>query len=111
MSEHDKHEHCDCGCSEESVTVTLTLDNDEEIECAMLVILQSEETGNEYIALLPLDENGEQAGEDVYIYRYIEHKDAEPELENIDSDDEYEIAADLFDEWLDTMEFEELDAK
>ena len=34
-----------------------------------------------------------------------------PDLENIEDDEEYEIAADAFDEWLDEQEFEEdLDA-
>lgn len=105
MEKHD--ENCSCGCCEDEVTVTLSLDNGQDVECAVLVILSSEETGNDYIALLPLDENGEQAGDDVYLYRYIEHADSEPELENIEEDDEYEIAADLFDQWLDEMEFEE----
>ena len=45
----------------------------------------------------------------VYLYRYIDHGENEPELEQIDTDEEYEIASDGFDEWLDTMEFEELD--
>ena len=83
----------------EEITVTLTLDNDEVLECAVLTIYEA--GGRQYIALLPLDENGEEEG-DVYIYRYIE---------NIEDDEEYEIAADAFDEWLDEQEFEEdLDA-
>ena len=64
----------------------------------------------EYIALLPLDEDGENDSGDVYLYRY-EETDGEPALDNIDDDDEYEIAADAFDEWLDTQEFEELDGE
>ena len=42
----------------ESLTVTLTLDNDEELECAVLTIYEVE--GQEYIALLPLDEEAQQ---------------------------------------------------
>ena len=34
--------------------------------------------------------------------------DNEPVLENIDSDEEYEIVSDAFDEELDAMEYEEL---
>ena len=41
----------------EAITVTLTLENDEELECAVLSIFEAEE--REYIALLPLDENGD----------------------------------------------------
>ncbi|EEG73257.1 hypothetical protein CLOHYLEM_06541 [[Clostridium] hylemonae DSM 15053] len=87
--------------------VTLTLDNDEVVNCAILTIYEAGE--NEYIALLPLDENGESEEGDVYIYRYKETAPGEPELENIEDDDEYEIAADAFDEWLDTQEFDESD--
>lgn len=106
MSEH-KHDHnCDCGCNEE-VTVTLTLDNDEEVECAVLTIYTVD--NKDYIALLPLDEEGDNEEGEVYIYRYIETEDGEPTLENIEDDDEYEAAADAFDEWLDEQEFEEMD--
>ena len=105
MSEH-KHDHdCDCGCNEE-VTVTLTLDNDEEIECAVLVIYEVD--GKKYIALLPLDEEGDNEDGEVYIYRYVEKEDGEPTLENIEDHDEYEAAADAFDEWLDEQEFEDI---
>lgn len=104
MSEHN-HD-CNCGCNEE-VTVTLTLDNDEELECAVLTIYSVDD--KEYIALLPLDEDGDNEEGEVFIYRYIETEDGEPTLENIEDDDEYEAAADAFDEWLDEQEFEELD--
>ena len=90
---------------EEVLTVTLTLDNDEVVECAVLTTYEA--NGKEYIALLPLDENGENESGDVYLYRYSE-VDGEPTLENIDDDDEYEIAADAFDEWMDEQDFEEM---
>ena len=99
--------HDDCCGHDEAPMVTLTLDNDEVVNCAILTIYEAGE--NEYIALLPLDENGESEEGDVYIYRYKETAPGEPELENIEDDDEYEIAADAFDEWLDTQEFDESD--
>ena len=104
MSEHTHDHNCDCGCNEE-VTVALTLDNDEEIECAVLTIYSVDD--KEYIALLPLDEEGDNEDGEVYIYRYSE-VDGEPTLENIEDDDEYEAAADAFDEWLDEQEFEDM---
>ena len=85
---------------DQNLTVTLTLDNDEELECDVLTIFSA--GTHEYIALLPLDENG-----DVFLYRY-EEIDGEPNLSNIEDDDEYEAAADAFDEWLDEQEFNEL---
>ena len=92
---------------EEIGTVTLTLEDDSELECMILGTYQAD--GQDYIALLPMggedeeDENGE-----VLIYRYIDHgDDAEPEIANIESDEEYEKAADAFDELLDEQEFED----
>ena len=90
---------------EEVVTVTLTLENDEVVECAVLTVYTAND--KEYIALLPLNEEGESEDGDVYLYRY-EEVDGEPTLSNIEDDDEYEVAADAFDEWMDEQEFEEL---
>ena len=112
MSEHNhdcncNHDDWNCGChNDEAVTVTLTLDNDEVVECAVLTIYEADE--REYIALLPLNEDGENEDGDVFIYRYKE-VDGEPTLENIEDDDEYEVAADAFDEWLDEQDFDALD--
>ena len=92
--------------NEESITVTLTLDNDETLECLVLTIYET--NGQKYIALLPLDEEGDNTDGEVFIYRYLESEDGEPELDNILDDEEYEIAADAFDEWLDTQEFDEM---
>src|SRR5699024_12051161 len=70
----------------ESITVTLTLDNDEELECAVLGIFEA--GGREYIALLPLDENGDDEDSQVYLYRYIDNgEEEEPGLENILDDE------------------------
>ncbi|MBA4701194.1 MAG: DUF1292 domain-containing protein [Ruminococcus sp.] len=91
----------------EALTVTLTLDNDEELECAVLTIFETE--GQEYIALLPLNEEGNNDDGQVFLYRYSETEEEEPQLENIEDDDEYERVADKFDEWLDSQEFEDLD--
>ena len=92
---------------DEYMTVELTLDNDEVVQCAILTLFQA--AGREYIALLPLNEDGDTEDGDVYLYRYVETPDGEPELENIEDDEEYEIAEDAFDEWMDTQEFEESD--
>ena len=91
---------------DQNLTVTLTLDNDEELECDVLTIFSA--GTQDYIALLPLDENGDaNENGDVFLYRY-EEIDGEPNLSNIEDDDEYEAAADAFDEWLDEQEFNEL---
>ena len=89
---------------EEEMTVTLTLEDVSEIECAVLTIFEAD--GKDYIALLPLDDVEADEGE-VYLYRYSEI-DGQPELENIESDEEYEIVADAFDEFLDAQEYDEI---
>ncbi len=96
--------------TEEEMTVTIDLEDGTSVDCAVVTILEVKE--QEYIVLLPLDEqgNGNEDGE-VWIYRYSENPDdpnEEPELTYIDDDDEYEIVADAFDEYLDNVEFDEM---
>ena len=91
--------------NDEEMTVTLTLDDGTELECVVLTIFEAGE--KEYIALLPLDGREAEDGE-VYLYRYVEDINGNPDLENIDSDEEYEIVADAFDELLDSAEYAEL---
>ena len=88
--------------------VTLDMDDGSTVECEILTIFDVEEQN--YIALLPLDENDEPNEEgEVYIYRYFEDEEGNPSLENIESDEEYEAVADRFDELLDEAEFDEME--
>ena len=89
----------------EEMTVTLTLDDGSDLECVVLTIFEAGE--KDYIALLPLDGNEAEEGE-VFLYRYSEDADGNPELDNIISDEEYEIVADAFDELLDEAEYDEI---
>lgn len=92
----------------ESLTVTLTLENDEELECAVLTIFETD--GQEYIALLPLDENGDNDDGQVYLYRFIDNgEEEEPGLENIEEDEEFERVSNAFSEWMDEQDFEDID--
>lgn len=90
---------------QEEMTVTLTLDDGSELECVVLTIFTAGE--RDYIALLPMEGPEAEEGE-VYLYRYSESQDGEPNLENIEDDEEYEIVADAFDELLDDAEYDEL---
>ncbi len=94
----------DCGQADKA-TVTLSLDDGSVLECAILTIYPAGE--HEYIALLPLNENGENETGEVFLYRFSE-ENGEPNLENIEDDEEYEIASEGFDEWLDSQEYDEL---
>lgn len=93
----------------EEMTVDLELDDGSQVTCAVVTILTV--SGKDYIALLPLDEDGENTEGEVWFYRYSENpKDPneEPELGYIEDDEEYEAVADAFDEFLDAAEFDEL---
>ena len=100
MSDYDevKHEGLFDGGD---TTVTLTLDDGELLECVVLTIFEA--GGKEYIALMP--ESGEDEDGNVFLYRYAETEDGQPDLTNIESDEEYEIVSDAFDEILDEEEF------
>lgn len=94
---------------DEEMTVELELDDGSIVNCAVFTILTVGE--KDYIALLPLNENGENEDGEVWFYRYSENPDdpsEEPELDYIEDDDEYENVAEAFDEYLDNCEFDEL---
>ena len=92
----------------ESLTVTLTLENDEELECAVLTIFETD--GREYIALLPLDENGDNDDGQVYLYRFIDNgEDEEPGLENIIEEEECERVSEAFNDWMEEQDFGDID--
>lgn len=92
---------------DENMTVELNLDDGRNVTCAIVTILTV--NSKDYIVLLPLDEDGQSSEGEVWFYRYSEDENdpnVEPTLEYIDDDDEYEIVADAFDEYLDDAEFE-----
>lgn len=94
---------------DEEMTVELELDDGQIVNCAIITILTVDK--KDYIALLPLDENGNNEDGEVWFYQYEEDEadpEAEPKLTYIDDDEEYDSVADAFDEYLDNVEFDEL---
>lgn len=97
------------GYDAEEMTVDLELEDGTTVSCAIVTILTV--SNQDYIVLLPLNEDGENEDGEVWFYRYSENENdpnEEPELGYIDDDDEYEAVADAFDEYLDSAEFDEL---
>ena len=93
---------------DEEMTVSLELDEG-TVVCSILTILEVD--GKDYIALQPMDDEGNAASDEVWFYGYSENPDdpnEEPELRNIESDEEYEKVFDKFDEYLDNLEFEDM---
>ena len=73
--------------NDEEMTVTLDLEDGSSVECAIVTILTV--NNQDYIVLLPLDENGENEDGEVWFYRYSENEndpDEEPVLDYIDDD-------------------------
>ena len=82
---------------DDDVVVTLNLDDGSEVTCEVLTIFDLND--QDYIVLLPLDENGNENEEgEVYIYRYFEDETGAPSLDNIESDEEYAAVSAKFDE-------------
>ena len=97
------------GYDAEEMTVDLDLEDGTQVTCAIVTILTVSD--QDYIVLLPLDEDGNNADGEVWFYRYFENEkdpNEEPVLEYIEDDDEYEAVGEAFDEYLDSAEFDEL---
>lgn len=90
----------------EDATITIELEDGSLIECNIIAIYPAP-NGRQYVAMLPINPpEGDE--EEIYLYRYKE-TNGEDDIDNIESDEEYEIAADAFDELLDSWEFDEMD--
>ena len=73
--EEMNHQHHD--------TIKITLEDDSVMECKVLTVFEC--NGKEYLALVP--EHPETEG-DVYLYGFIEHRENEIELLNIEDKQE-----------------------
>ena len=98
-------ENCSGSSVNEHNTITLTLEDDTEVECAILTIFPVE--NREYIALLPLDENGQNETGEVYLYSFSRTAKGDPMLANIEDDAEYAAAADAFNAVIDKARADE----
>jgi len=105
MTEEDK-DVCGCGCGhdhnheaegEEMETMTLTLDDNTELECGVIGVFEVD--GQEYIALLPKDDDT------VLIYEYYEEGN-DIRLELIEDDGVFEKVSNTFNELFDEDEDE-----
>ncbi len=105
----NNNQDTDNGYDAEEMTVDLELEDGTSVTCAVVTILTVSD--QDYIVLLPLNEDDDNTDGEVWFYRYSENPDdpnEEPDLGYIDDDEEYEAVADAFDEYLDSAEFDEL---
>ncbi len=94
---------------EGEIVVDLDLDDGTSVTCDFVTILNVE--GKSYIALTPRTDGDEDDEIDVWFYELIgdvEDLSKEPELVYIEDDETYEKVTDAFDEYLDTLEFNEM---
>lgn len=94
--------------------IILTLDDDTEVECVVLQIFPVED--KMYIALMPTEElEKDEEQTEVLLYCFSESEEGEPNLANIETDEEYEKVAEVFSQILDEMEadseFEDFEAE
>ena len=75
---------------DEELFVTITLEDDSEIECEVLTIFEVE--GQDYIALL----------------QYFEDEDGEPGLDNIETQEEFDMVSEVFDSIVEDGEYDEI---
>lgn len=87
---------------DEEMFVTLTLEDDSEVECEVITIFEVD--GQDYIVLLPTDD---EEGE-VFIYRYFEDEEGNPGLDNIETDEEFEMVSEAFDQLVEDGEYDEI---
>lgn len=93
----------------EDAKVSMTLEDGTELECDVIAIFPA--LDKEYIALLPDKVVDGYEENEVFLYQYKELEGEDIELLPIESEEEYEIVADAFDELLDEEEFNEMDAE
>lgn len=80
--------------NEDHILITLTLDDGSDLVCDVMAVFEA--NNKDYIALLPLNDTEDEEVE-MMLFRYIEIDDEEIEIENIDTDEEFEIALNEFD--------------
>lgn len=90
---------------DEDLFVTLTLEDDSEVECQVLTIFEVED--QDYIVLLPLESAESEEGE-IFIYRYFEDENGEPGLDNIETEEEFEMVSEVFDQLVEDGEYDEI---
>lgn len=99
---HEEENTHGCGCGhdhgeEEESIIYVTFDDEDgtEVPCVVLDILECE--GREYIAITPKSDVDHEDEAEVYFYRYSEDGE-EVKLDDIETDEEWNAVAELFDE-------------
>lgn len=84
-----------------------TLTDEDGVEGQYEEIGVAEVDDKVYHALVPLDENGRESGDEYIILREAEAEDGETVLESIEDDEEFDRVADLFDDEFSEIDYDE----
>jgi len=86
--------------NEATVAITLTDEDGNDVEAQILAVIEIEELGKEYAAVLPLDIQEDEADEmEALIFVYSEDEDGNPVFESLDDAEEYEIVSSVFNQF------------
>lgn len=89
---------------DEEMFVTLELEDGEEVETQVITIFEVE--GQDYVVLIPVEQLEAEEGE-VFIYRHYEDENGEPSLANIETEEEFEMVSEIFDQIVADGEYDE----
>lgn len=78
----------------------LILTDEEGNELTFELLHSIENGGVEYKALIPVDEEGNETGDEYIILKCVNDENGEPVLETIEDDEEFDRIADIFDDEL-----------
>ena len=84
-----------------------TLTDEEGVEADYKQIGVAEVGENVYYALVPLDEKGEEAGDEYIILRAETDENGDTYLATIEDDEEFDSVADLFDDEFASIDYDE----
>ena len=102
----DNEEKKDLGENEyEEEILILTDEEGNEMNFALLSSLEYE--GSEYRALIPVDEEGNETSDEYVILKIATDENGEQVLETIEDDEEFDRIADIFDDELSDVFYDE----
>lgn len=102
----DNEEKKDLGENEyEEEILILTDEEGNEMNFALLSSLEYE--GSEYRALIPVDEEGNETSDEYVILKIATDENGEEVLETIEDDEEFDRIADIFDDELSDVFYDE----
>jgi len=97
---HEHEEGCGCCGGHDDAVISIEYEDGTVVDCEILGTFEAD--GKEYVALVP-QESGEDAEDNVLIYKYAEADDDSIELIDIEDEEEFNKAAEVLDRLLNEL--------